>query len=261
VSPQPLRYSLRGIGLATVVAVSVSIAVSVLTDLFPLVGVAMVGRARDAQEPDIINLTVLIDGLLATVSIVPFLVAGVLAIIWLYRARTNLDSWGGVEPGMSAGWAIGGWFIPLGNLVIPFRVTAHVARASLRLIGTPVMVVVWWIAYVLNQCSSVVLARLDQDSFGGLPLELGSKASYQAYVDYYRTELGHNAVGVALVILSGVLFCLIVRRISAAQHERADALLGGYGATPVSALQAVPTVPPQWHAGRPDIPDRTTPLL
>jgi hypothetical protein len=157
---------------------------------------------------------------------------------------------------MGAGWAIGGWFIPFGNLVIPFRVTAHVVRASLHLVATPVMVVVWWIAYVVNQCSSTILARIDGAAFSKLPLELGSAASYQAYVDYYWSELGRNMVDVALVLLSGVLFCLIVRRVSAAQHERVDTLVGGYGAAPLSA----PSAPQRGQVDSTDAAPHTTPL-
>jgi hypothetical protein len=50
--------------------------------------------------------------------------AFVLLVIWSWRASKNVQKWGeqsgrGVRRG--AGWAIGGWFIPIGNFWIPYQ--------------------------------------------------------------------------------------------------------------------------------------------
>ena len=45
----------------------------------------------------------------------------VLLIIWLYRAAKNNEALGRQNPRLGPGWAIGGWFIPLANFVIPLH--------------------------------------------------------------------------------------------------------------------------------------------
>ncbi len=54
----------------------------------------------------------------------------VLLIIWLFRAAKNNEALGRQNPRLSAGWAIGGWFIPLANFVIPFIIMDDVWRGS-----------------------------------------------------------------------------------------------------------------------------------
>jgi uncharacterized protein DUF4328 len=54
----------------------------------------------------------------------------VLLIIWLYRAAKNNEALGRQNPRLGAGWAIGGWFIPVAWWVIPFIVLDDVWRGS-----------------------------------------------------------------------------------------------------------------------------------
>jgi uncharacterized membrane protein len=54
----------------------------------------------------------------------------VLLIIWLYRAAKNNEALGRQNPRLGPGWAIGGWFIPLANFVIPFIIMDDVWRGA-----------------------------------------------------------------------------------------------------------------------------------
>jgi hypothetical protein len=54
----------------------------------------------------------------------------VLLIIWLYRAAKNNEALGRQYPRLGPGWAIGGWFIPVANLVIPFIIMDDVWRGA-----------------------------------------------------------------------------------------------------------------------------------
>jgi Domain of unknown function (DUF4328) len=54
----------------------------------------------------------------------------VLLIVWLYRAAKNNEVLGRQNPRLGPGWAIGGWFIPVANFVIPFIVLDDVWRGS-----------------------------------------------------------------------------------------------------------------------------------
>jgi hypothetical protein len=58
------------------------------------------------------------------------LVAGIAFTTWLVQARRNGGRLGGA-PAWAPAWAVGGWFIPVANLVIPYRVVGDVRRATL----------------------------------------------------------------------------------------------------------------------------------
>ena len=50
--------------------------------------------------------------------------AFVLLVIWSWRASKNIQTWekqSGRDVRRGAGWAIGGWFIPIGNFWIPYQ--------------------------------------------------------------------------------------------------------------------------------------------
>ncbi len=75
-------------------------------------------------------------------------------LIWLYQARENLDLRGERLLRWAKGWAIGGWFVPLANLVIPARVVGEVYARSEP--GAPPgwrmprVVLWWWLALILG---------------------------------------------------------------------------------------------------------------
>ena len=56
--------------------------------------------------------------------------AFVLSVIWLYRAKVTTQRFGATRITWSPGWAIGGWFIPFANAVIPKLVLHEVERVS-----------------------------------------------------------------------------------------------------------------------------------
>jgi hypothetical protein len=101
-------------------------------------------------------------------------VAGVLFIIWHYQAYRSIESLAPTGTRWSPGWAVGGWFIPFANLVIPKLVMNEVERVSDPMsepapVGTRWMhaplgalgslwwaswvsgIVVWWVASVMDE--------------------------------------------------------------------------------------------------------------
>lgn len=76
-------------------------------------------------------------------------IVAILVIRWLTLARANADI---LYPGhphrFSPGWAIGGWFVPLGNWIIPALVVHDVADAGDPGAGPTRAVWVWWSSWV-----------------------------------------------------------------------------------------------------------------
>jgi heme/copper-type cytochrome/quinol oxidase subunit 3 len=80
-----------------------------------------------ADELSASALFLLLVGLLGFVAL---LGTAVSFICWLYRARKNAEASGVGGFRWGPGWTIGSWFIPLANLVIPYRVVAEIDRAN-----------------------------------------------------------------------------------------------------------------------------------
>ncbi len=87
----------------------------------------------------------------------------VLLIIFTYRIHKNIDAFGGTNARLSHGWAIGGWFIPLANFVLPLLCLMDADQAAhlepggdtnIRRARWSRIILVWWLlfsaGYVLN---------------------------------------------------------------------------------------------------------------
>lgn len=66
-----------------------------------------------------------------------YLVTGILFIVWSFQAYKSAASRGAMNRRWSAGWTIGGWFIPFANYVIPKLVINEVDRMSNPAAGDP----------------------------------------------------------------------------------------------------------------------------
>jgi hypothetical protein len=78
-------------------------------------------RAHDAD--DLSNAAIAIVGILGLATAVVF-------IIWMWRAAKNNEALGRMNPRLGPGWAIGGWFIPIANFVIPILIMQDLWRGS-----------------------------------------------------------------------------------------------------------------------------------
>jgi len=81
-------------------------------------------------------------------SLIGQAVAGILVIVWLARARSNADALYPARHRLAAGWAIGGWFIPIGNLFLPVVVVLDLVKASNPTGQSIPQVWMWWVGWV-----------------------------------------------------------------------------------------------------------------
>jgi hypothetical protein len=166
------------------------------------------------------------------------IVAFVLLVIWTNHAhKATQDLWSG-DRRWSSGWTVGGWFIPVANLIIPRAVITEIERlaTSPRTAGrvgprwnrqpTAAIGWVWWIAFAGGWILNAIGTRLGS----------GPESSSDAVTAGYALSalgLGSLAVGAAC----GALF---IRRIGQAlgpeHHGAGDAPL------PPTADDVRPTV-------------------
>lgn len=152
-------------------------------------------------------------GLLQTVLLVA---TGIVFIVWFHRLRKNAEVWASGLQTKSPGWAIGGWFIPVGNLWIPRGIAADIWRASrpdpfapdgageLRPLNA------WWGVWVLATMVSQVASRI----YAGAETrdEILSGFSWLIASDL-------------LDIAAAVLAILFVRRLTSMQHAKATGMI------------------------------------
>jgi hypothetical protein len=213
-------YTVTGIGTAAVVAAWVTTAFTVAYWLSTLIGRSLAVRARDTDDPALLDAALLVSVLLALPLVVALLTTAVLTIIWTYRARRNLDAFPDAVTPISAGWSIAGWLVPFVNLVMPYRVVANIARETLRRADTPTVVKLWWAAWIGWAIVDRLVSRADEQTYESLPQLLSARSDYQRYVGYYGEAFALQAVVAALMVLAAYTFTRVVRQISAAQRDR-----------------------------------------
>lgn len=143
------------------------------------------------------------------VSLAQALVSG----FWLMRAARNIRALGGAGFSWSPGWAIGGWFIPYANWVIPLLVIREVYKgsrpenthpASWQAQRVPGWVGWWWALWV----GAPVLLQIPFWVMMGAGARTG------------ETDLGWAwllAVPAALLVVALVLYMRLLREIAASQ--------------------------------------------
>lgn len=136
---------------------------------------------------------ILLEALFSLIKVVALIVAGVMFVVWLWRARTNVEAIAGVQTQRhDKGWGIGGWICPIVNFWFPYQYMLDVWRASGagrdRRDG---LVLAWWLTFVA--------ARL-----------------VEYFATVYVAGINQSAVvvGNALDVAAAVLVVLVVKQIS-----------------------------------------------
>ncbi|MFD6885613.1 DUF4328 domain-containing protein [Streptomyces sp. NPDC059957] len=137
----------------------------------------------------------------------------VVFLMWFHRVRCNAGVFRPDGFSQSAGWAIGGWFVPIANLFFPYRTARETWDASVQnapdgsfrsISGAPV--VAWWLVGV----SGWFLHGLASYQYG--------KAEGAAEV---RDASSLGAFGDLIAVVAAVLAVLFVRKLTAMQGVKA----------------------------------------
>ena len=181
--PMPPMRSLKGLTTALTVLFGILALVDVGTAMARFNRAGLLDDIVDggAVSLDMGNKLIDADESVQTLSglhIVMALVVLVVMIIWQFRHAKNAETLG-ARGGLGPGWAIGGWFIPVANLVLPMLQMFQSSKPSdvaarvqgRRGKGAPI-VIVWGIAFALGAlflASSGALVQADDE--GNLIIE------------------------------------------------------------------------------------------
>ena len=236
-------------GVAT--AVTVLLVVSSLAAIF--VAVAFFHRASivddlsNASFQDVKDADDTVSGAVALFGL-SLLATGVVWIIWQFRYAKNAQTLRG-SYGLPAGWAIGGWFVPLANFALPQLQLFQAARASDPDVpqGQPVaagrapsVIVGWWVLLDL----AWLFFSFGRGTRPG-DNELKSFSDLDRFVRADRI----SAVSALLWVAAGIVAIFVVR----ACTERQSRALAGFMPPPTAPTGWQPP-PPQWQPPPPPAP-------
>jgi hypothetical protein len=138
------------------------------------------------------------------------LATAVLFMIWQHGLASNAQALGG-ELSLGPGWAIGGWFIPLANLVIPQLQMRQSATVSGRPPGVLVAWNITFAAAVLGNAISNVTQPRQPSGF----------SNAQSLLDSFAQADRIAGVSMIVYALAGVLAILMVQTLTKRQQETA----------------------------------------
>ena len=230
------RRSLRGLATALTVLLCIIAAVELIAAIVLFYRSSLLFDAADGDFPGSSEADAVDAGVTASVvlHILLALAIAVVFIVWQYRHAKNAQFLG-QSRGLGPGWAIGGWFVPLANLVLPAVQIFRSGQASYDRPGRgPVIVVPW--AILLG------LAWLLQGVRAGIS---PTDESLTTRSDIEAAAASDVIGGFAMLVLiaAAVLCIVMVRSLTTRQDRALDARTAaspGYGAAPSGQ--------PSWNA-------------
>lgn len=195
--------------VVTVSAVAANIMKLVLP---PLILVAAEGDEEQLTFGD------LIEGLVALATLFVFISLVIAFLLWLHRTARNLPALGNPKSKVehTPGWAVGSFFVPFVNLVVPYKAVREIWEKSDPAVRTgddfmfaspssaPPLLLGWWIAWVASNIINNIAWRLQA-----------------------RTpDTGTFVTGIDIIsdlanLIAAVLAIMVVRNIDRRQTERA----------------------------------------
>lgn len=135
-----------------------------------------------------------------------FLATAVVFLVWLHRARRH------VAPNQpqrwSPGWAVGAWFVPVFNLVVPVRIVLDIWRTDGR--SNPslkVLITAWWTCWLLAWLTGIRYVNQVGVDQNGFPFARSSLFA----------SLGDTLLSAICTAAAAILLVVIVRRITVQQ--------------------------------------------
>ncbi|HEX8117701.1 MAG TPA: DUF4328 domain-containing protein, partial [Pyrinomonadaceae bacterium] len=176
--------------------------------------------------------------IIALATLCVFVALVVAFCLWLHRAAKNLRALGNKNMEHSPGWAVGSFFVPFVNLVVPYKAvkevwlksdpSAHIEEGVMFTApsSTPPLVLGWWIAWLVSNFLGRLSWRLQDNS------TLGT----------HDFVVGVDIISDLANVVAAVLAVLVVRGIDRRQAERARH---------VTYIPHTPPPPPLFRPGMP----------
>jgi len=204
----------RGLPILTPL-VLVLIGVQALMDLVLLaatVALYVAEHAAGATDESVIPFGLALFGA-AMLNLLVLIAGGITFLVWTYWAATNVRGLGAQGLKITPGWAVGWYFVPFANLVMPHNALQEVAKSSVAPLpgaqGPPwKLITTWWVLRLVVGFGGGVSGQFETNpGFQDVPPEI------VLAIDVVLSVLGLIVLGLA---------AWIVRSIDAAQQASYD---------------------------------------
>ncbi len=157
--------------LVVMILLGLNIAADVLlivTGFFFIRNLRQSGDIEAIAEDDL-NITEALFGFANLAQLLLLIVTGILFLVWLHRAFSNLAALGETHTEFSPGWAVGYFFIPFVNLVRPYQAVKELWLRSkpqaesdfmLRSADSTSTVLAWWLVWLASGVASNIAGRM-----------------------------------------------------------------------------------------------------
>ncbi|GII84417.1 hypothetical protein Ssi03_24070 [Sphaerisporangium siamense] len=211
-APARVVRPIQGLTLAVTVTLGLWCVTALFGEVVAVTRVIVIGSVLDGKDVPQGALDAN-DELYALSWLVGFLaqaVAGVVFVVWLFRARANAKAMSTLRHRYAKLWLVFGWILPVVSLFVPKGVVDDIWLASQGEPVTvrarrPALVRVWWMAWL---CSTIVPWTLERVFFREDDLEDLRAAAL--------VEVAATAAGLAAAVLA----VLVVRRVTVFQELR-----------------------------------------
>ncbi len=207
--PAPTRYpAIRPIETLSRVTVGVLALAAVPFGIEVISSVSWLAVSRGLHG-DLANLgeteARVLDGLDAVAvfgGALTWLAAAVVFIVWLFRARGNVDAFDRYIQRWGRPWLFFGWIVPFANLVIPRRIIGDLwiggnpGDENARRHGSTPLIDWWWGFFLFSWFMSMVYGKLEPQNAGDF--------DQQAYVGVIDGAVGVIAAVLAARIVLGI---------------------------------------------------------
>ena len=160
----------------------------------------------------------------SVIQILGIIATGIVWVCWQHRAQANLRPLGVADPKFSPGWAVGWWFIPFANFVMPYQTMTELWKGSgphhgvaWRMQPTTALIPVWWGAWVLTQI-------LDRAAAAMIPT--ADEPNVPFLIQKVNDSLHWVIASDVVLIVAAVLAVMVVRGVDARQTARRVAFSG-----------------------------------
>ncbi len=152
--------------------------------------------------------------------------------MWTYRVARNLPALGARKLKYTPGWAVGWFFLPFANIVMPYFVASEIWRESdpthdpegARRKTVSPLVAMWWFAYVATAIIPPIVnvALMFHTALDAVARGAGTPNA-EILIAQNRPSLLLNALfGQTLTMVAAILAILYVRRIDHNQETKFD---------------------------------------
>ena len=145
----------------------------------------------------------------AAASLAGFVGATIAVPMWMHRCFRNLPALGATDSHWSPPMAAGAWFIPFGNLFIPYLVIRQLwAKADGSRVPSWPLPALWWSACIATVGLNLV-GHFDADLRGGVQISFGGEGREP-----------FNSFAALAAVVAGSLLVTIILRVTRWQRDR-----------------------------------------